>query len=94
MPATLPFFSDMLIDADANIWLREYLPPALWPADGLRWFIFDPDGRLRWSLRGQSLYRFVRPSTHLKPEIGRDYVLTSARDGDGVESVVLYRLRK
>lgn len=28
------------------------------------------------------------------PQIGNDFVLTSARDSDGVESVVMYRINK
>jgi hypothetical protein len=95
MPDTFPAFSDMLVDADANIWVREYLPQRLARTHRPRWFVFDPEGRLRWSLRSApGMQRTFRPSTRMSPQIGNDRVLASERDADGVESVVIYRLNK
>lgn len=93
-PDTLPHFSDMLVDATGHVWLREYVPPRridVWP----RWYIFDPEGRLRFSIRSPpELVHPARAYSPLRPRIGDDHVLTYARDEDGVESVVLIPLRK
>jgi hypothetical protein len=94
VPDPLPHFSDMIIDEGGRIWLREYQPPGV--ADRApRWFIFDADGRLRWSLRSpRTLVRSPAPWARWNPQIGEDFVLSSARDELDVASVVLYRLRK
>jgi hypothetical protein len=95
MPHTFPAFSDMLIDPSGNIWLREYLPTAYISEPPPRWFIFDEDGRLRWALRApEGMLHPFRPTSRTRPQIGEDYVLTSAYDLDGVESVLLYPLLK
>lgn len=95
LPDTLPWFSDMLVDAEGNIWLRQYSPPGLHAGTLPRWLIFDPEGHLRWSVR--TPYSFLRntaPYARLKPQLGRDQVLAAARDELGVESVMVYPLRK
>ena len=95
LPDTFPAFSDLLVDHDGNIWVREYLPQRLARITRPRWFVFDPEGRLRWSLRSApGMQRTFRPSTSMSPQIGTDRVLASERDADGVESVAIYRLNK
>ncbi|CAN5859738.1 hypothetical protein BH23GEM9_BH23GEM9_09440 [soil metagenome] len=94
IPDPLPHFSDMTVDDSGRIWLREYRPVT---TDGSmpRWFIFDTDGRLRWSLRSPpGMVRHPVPWARHDLQIGEDFVLTSVRDEYGVESVVMYRLEK
>ncbi len=95
MPDTFPAFSDLLVDASGNIWVREYLPLAHIRQTRPRWFVFDPEGRLRWSLRSPAgMIRYFRPYLHMSPQITEDRVLASVRDADGVESVVVYPLTR
>lgn len=94
VPDTLPSFSGLLVDEPGNIWLREY-DPRSGVEDSSRWYVFDPEGRLRHAVRmpGSILMGSpIRPYLH--PRIGDDYVLAATRDEDGVESVVLYTLHK
>jgi hypothetical protein len=51
LPDTFPSFSDLVVDHAGNIWIREYIPRQLISSQPPRWFVFDPEGRLRWSLR-------------------------------------------
>ncbi len=95
LPEVFPSFSDMMVDQSGGIWLREYLPAGLMAGTQPRWFVFDVDGRLRYSLRSPPfLVRRHAPYVHMKPQLGDNFVLTSARDADGVESVVVYRLNR
>ncbi|MEX2285321.1 MAG: 6-bladed beta-propeller [Gemmatimonadota bacterium] len=95
MPDTFPSFSDLLVDQAGNIWVREYVPQMHLRKVRPRWYVFDPEGRLRWSLRSTpGMMRFFRPYTRKSPQIANDRVLTTVRDADNVESVVVYRLVK
>jgi hypothetical protein len=92
LPSSFPAFSDMLIDDAARVWVREYLPSARLRDTSPRWFVFDADGRLLYSVRSPPYMMRTRQTyTTLHPQIGTDFILTSARDQDGVESVVLYK---
>jgi hypothetical protein len=95
MPDTFPAFSDLLVDAADNIWVREYLPASRLGTERPRWFVFDSVGVLRRSLRlPPRMLGGFRPWSRGAPEIGDDHVLTSMSDEDGVQSVVVFRLRK
>ena len=95
LPDTFPSLSDLVVDQAGNIWVREYLPPGLMQESPPRWFVFDPEGRLRWSLRSPAgMVRAVRTFSRLAPLITEDRILAPARDSDGVESVVVYRLSR
>ncbi|MEX2284297.1 MAG: 6-bladed beta-propeller [Gemmatimonadota bacterium] len=95
LPDTFPSFSDLLVDDVGNIWVREYLPPSLLPDLKPRWFVFDPEGRLRWSIRSPAgMVRTFRTFSQMGPQITNDQILAPARDSDGVKSVVVYQLRK
>lgn len=96
LPDSFPAFSDLLVDTEGNLWVREYLPRTRWGSDGPpRWFVFDPEGHLTHALRSvPGMLRSFRPYTQLTPQIGADHVLGSTEDELGVERLVLYRLRK
>ncbi len=95
LPDTFPAFSDLLVDAPGNIWVREYVPGRYMTEIRPRWFVFDSTGALRWAIRSPpAMIRYFRPYVHIVPSIGEDHVLASVRDPDGVESVVVYRLIK
>jgi hypothetical protein len=94
LPAPLPSFSDLIVDQEGNVWVREYQPAA---ETGVppRWFIFDPQGRLRWAVRSPpGLKRSADPVGALTPWIGPDRIVVSVRDDLDVPSVVVYPLRK
>jgi hypothetical protein len=40
------------------------------------------------------MIRFFRPYSQMAPQITNDLILAPTRDADGVESVVVYRLRR
>jgi hypothetical protein len=94
LPDTLPSFSDLLVDEEGNVWIREYRPdprsgPPPW------WWIFDPEGRLRWGVRSPpGLIRSFNPVRRLDPYIGSDRIVTSVKNELDVETVVVYRLNK
>lgn len=94
VPESLPFFSDMLIDRTGHIWLRSFLPEGH-RGQLPRWYVLDADGVLRYAVRSPpSLIRYAAPYIGQHPQIGNDFVLTTARDAYGVETVVLYRMHK
>jgi hypothetical protein len=94
LPDTFPSFSGLLVDEEGNIWVREYRPdPRSDPPP--RWWIFDPEGRLRWAVRSPP--GLTRPSGRVRrfePYIGSDRIVTSVRNEYDVETVVVYRLKK
>lgn len=83
VPTTFPLLDRMLVDADGNVWVREYLVDRDQPA---RWRVFSPEGRY--------LSRVMTPAGFQVMEIGRDHVLGVARDEMDEESVRMYALRK
>jgi hypothetical protein len=90
---TVPAFSQLLADRAGNLWVREAKLPDAARAGSLAgvplvestWSVFNADGR--W------LGDVAMPADFLPHEIGADYVLGVARDTDGVEVVVMYRLQ-
>lgn len=95
VPDSLPQFSDLLVDSEDNIWLREYVPPGRPFGKGLKWYVFSPEGHLSHVVRSPfDLFRTAVPWLRTHPQIGSDHVLTSKRDADGVEYVVQYSLMK
>jgi hypothetical protein len=94
LPDTFPSFSDMIVDEEGNIWVREYRPERVLD-DPPWWWIFDPEGRLRWGVRSPpGLVRHPNPLRIFHPYIGSDRIVTSVRNEYDVETVVAYRIRK
>ncbi|MBI4502307.1 MAG: hypothetical protein HY700_14250 [Gemmatimonadetes bacterium] len=91
-PATLPAFSQMIVDGAGRLWVREaHMKDAdlvgelnTRPLVPSTWSVFDPEGR--W------LCDVTMPTGFLPTEIGRDYVLGTAVGADNVVSIALYRL--
>ena len=88
----LPAFAQFVADRSGNLWVRE-AKVADAGADGSyttqplvasTWNVFDTQGR--WTMN------VTMPARFSPTEIGADYVLGIARDADGVETVVMYRL--
>jgi hypothetical protein len=97
LPDSFPHFSDLLVSDDGHVWVREYLPPGVTDEGEVpRWFVFSPEGRLLGQLPSpEGLRRAFSPRGPLvTPRIGTDYILGFERDDLGVESVVLYPLRR
>jgi hypothetical protein len=90
---TVPAFSQIIADRTGGLWVRNAnLPDAARAGDlsdtpmvPSTWSVFGRDGV--W------LGDVTMPAHFLPHDIGGDYVLGVARDGDGVETVVLYRMR-
>ncbi len=84
-----PAFSQLLADRAGRLWVRESHPadfvrpgdPASLPSV---WNVFSAEGK--W------LCNVGMPAHFLPTDIGSDYVLGVARDSDGLETVVMYRL--
>lgn len=84
-PVVLPTrrpFAGMLVDAEGQVWLGGYREDG---APG-QYVVLALDGRL--------LARVTVPAGFRPTEIGQDYCLGVLSDRDGVESVVMYRLRR
>lgn len=47
MPATAPPFSQLGVDSEQNLWVRQY---PLYPDSNVVWHIFTPTGRLSGSI--------------------------------------------
>jgi hypothetical protein len=90
--ATVPAFSQFLADRTGRLWVREAkladAPGAgqlnTTPLVPSTWSVFSPAGT--W------LGDVTMPARFLPRDIGADYVLGTAIDADGVETVVSYRL--
>lgn len=82
-PPTMPAFSEIKVDADGNLWVRDYQLPGDVPPD---WTVFRADGLM--------LGTVAMPDRLVVHQIGRDYVLGRWRDEEDVEYVRLYELRK
>ena len=88
----VPAFSQFIADGTGGVWVREaHLADApgagqlnTMPLVPSTWSVFDAEGR--WS--GD----VTMPTRFMPMEIGADYVLGVARDSDGVETAVMYRL--
>jgi hypothetical protein len=73
-----PAYETFLLDRAGNIWVQEFAP-----GKPLQFQVYDPAGTL---IARTALPDGVRPL-----DIGKDYVLGTAKDGDGLEQVQLYR---
>ncbi|UCG86117.1 MAG: hypothetical protein JSW71_19775 [Gemmatimonadota bacterium] len=82
-PGTLPYYSAIETDADANVWVRHYSCRTM---PSFEWTVFDPQGRM--------LGDVMLPERFDVYEIGGDYVLGRWRDEANVEYVHLHRLSK
>ena len=83
MPATLPAYRGIALDADGWLWVRPY---AVSETGSLSWDVFDASGRLRCAVR--------LPAGLTARDVSHDYFLGVVRDEDGVEQVRLYRIRR
>jgi hypothetical protein len=81
--ATLPAFAAVMLDADRNLWLREYPRPG---QDRGRWTVFGRDGGFR-------AFAATLPGTRVL-SIARDGVLVLGWSATGEEQVLQYRLDK
>ena len=87
LPPLRPAFSKMLVDAEGNLWVAEWVSSFVSAnRNPMHWRVFTPDGRLLADAR--------LPSGLQPFEIGNNYVLGVSRDDDGVEYVHVYTLRK
>jgi hypothetical protein len=80
---TLPAFESMLLDTDGYLWVEH---PRVTAADPGRWDVFDRDARWVTTVATPAGYRVL--------QIGRDFMLGTARDSLDVEHVRLYRLAR
>ncbi|HEY0018148.1 MAG TPA: 6-bladed beta-propeller [Longimicrobium sp.] len=80
---TLPAFESLLLDAEGYLWV-EY--PRVTRAEASRWDVFDREGR--W------VTTVATPGGYQVLQVGRDFVLGTARDSLDVEHVRLYRLAR
>jgi hypothetical protein len=88
--SALPAFAALIADHSGRLWVREsqladWVRNSKVAAMSSRWNVFAVDG--------QWLGVVAMPPRFTPTDIGPDYVLGVARDGDGVESVQLYPLR-
>jgi hypothetical protein len=83
LPATVPAYSDVIVDAAGNLWVGAF---HLRESTATLWTVFDKEGHLLGDLEvpaGLTIY-----------DIGNDYVLGRTRAELDVERVALYRLVK
>jgi hypothetical protein len=73
----------IVVDADGRIWLTEYRRPGL---ENVTYWVFQLDGR--------TVGRAQLPVSFRLLDAGRDYVLGSWTDTDGIQSLRQYRLTR
>ena len=83
LPGTRPAYSELMIDAADNLWVREFNPIR---DAAQQWLVFDTDGV--W------LGRLMFPPQYTVLEILDDRVVGVERDDLDVERVVVYEIRK
>lgn len=83
MPTTAPRFSRFLPGYDGEMWVELFREDPLAPP---RFVVLNSSG--------QVLAQVTLPMAMRVDDVGRDYVLGVAQDGDGVEEVVLLRLQR
>lgn len=81
--ATLPAFSQLLVDGAGNLWVRDPRPIQEEPH---RWTVFDAEGR--W------LGAVQTPADLTVHQIGTDWILGTGKDELDVEHVRMYRIQK
>jgi hypothetical protein len=82
-PTTMPAYAGIVVDADGNLWVQDYLSPR---GVSVRWSVFDGAGRLAATVN--------MPERFTPLDIGPDYVLGCWTDPMGVEFVKLYGLQR
>jgi hypothetical protein len=83
LPATLPAYRNIALDADRWLWVRPYSESQ---EGSLSWDVFDTAGRLRCAV--------PLPADLRALEIGPTHFLGEALDADGVEQVRYYRVHR
>ena len=83
MPERFPATSELLLDADGNLWMRHFTRPG---EPKPRWGIFSLEGRYLGELETPEGVRVL--------EIGTDYLLGLHRDELNVERARVYSLQK
>ncbi len=83
-PEEGPFFGEMVLDREGNLWVRGEPVESSW-GPAIRWRVFNREGRFLGWVR-------VLPVQVL--EVGRDFLLGVHRDPLGVEYIQLFRLTK
>jgi hypothetical protein len=81
----LPVYGNMLVDVDCNVWRQEYSAPGTGPSD--RWTVFDSTGLMLGNVGTPGGIDRVL-------QVGSDYLLAHANDGDDVPHIKLFPLRK
>ena len=80
-PDSLPTFSHMLVGADERVWVQMFRAPA----DVLQeWILFEPSGEIVASFAMDTSLQLL--------DVGDDYALVQAADGNGVETITMHRL--
>ena len=82
-PDSYPWFSKIMVDAEGNIWVSEYVQLSFDPQE---WTVFDSDGSLVGDIE--------IPRRFMIFDIGSDYVLGRSLDDLDVEHIHLYALLK
>jgi hypothetical protein len=83
MPERFPATSELLLDADGNLWMRHFARPG---ETKPRWGIFSLEGRYLGELETPEGVRVL--------EIGSDYLLGLHRDELNVERARVYSMQK
>jgi hypothetical protein len=90
--AEVPAFSQFLIDRTGRLWVREaHLADAAY-AGNLATLPLVPSVWSVFERTGQWLGDVTMPERFMPTDIGTNYVLGIARDSDGVETIVQFRL--
>jgi hypothetical protein len=79
----LPAYTDIVADAAGDIWVQRFAMPG---SEVNRWGVFGRDGRFLGHV-------MLRPKLQVF-DIGDDYVLGVRPASDGVQHVLMYRMRK
>lgn len=82
-PEALPPYKGLLVDAEMNLWVREFSTAENGPSD---WSVFDPEGK--W------LGQVTLPAGLNPLEIGPDYVLGKSRGSLDEELILVAPLTK
>lgn len=84
LPEGLPAFTQLLLDADGNLWAKRFRAPR--DSTAARWGVFAPDGAF--------LGHVMMPPRFELHEVGTSYVLGVAPDDADVQRVRLHPLRR
>ena len=92
-PDRHPSIGPMVVDAEGYLWVREWSDRGTGLPD--QWSVFNADGRWLGVVPGQpDLFLCSRLMPFGVCWFGRDHFLTVRRDGDGVERIEGYRIRR